>query len=58
MAEKVLKKCSNVLANQGNMQIKIALRFHCTTVRMAKIKNTGEISGGQECEARGTFLPY
>ena len=40
MAKKHLKKCSITLVIR-NMQIKAALRFHLTLVRMAKIKNSG-----------------
>jgi len=40
MAEKYLKKCSIFLVIR-EMQIKINLRFHLTSIRMAKIKNSG-----------------
>jgi hypothetical protein len=42
MAEKHLKKCSASLTIR-EMQIKTALRFHLTAVRMAKIKNSGAV---------------
>jgi hypothetical protein len=41
MAKKHLKKCSTSLVIR-EMQIKTALRFHLTTVSVAKIKNSGE----------------
>jgi len=41
MAEKYLKKCSTSLVIR-EMQVETTLRFHFTTVRMAKIKNSGE----------------
>ena len=41
MDEKHLKKCSTSLVIR-EMQIKTALRFHFTPVRMAKIKNSDE----------------
>jgi hypothetical protein len=40
MAEKHLKKCSTLLVIR-EMQIKTTLRFHLTSDRMAKIKNSG-----------------
>jgi hypothetical protein len=40
MFEKHLMKCSTSLVIR-EMQIKTALRFHLTPVRMAKIKNSG-----------------
>jgi hypothetical protein len=55
MAEKHLKQCSTSLII-GEMQIKMTLRFHLTPVRMAKIKNSGDIRCWRGCEERGAFL--
>jgi hypothetical protein len=55
MDEKHLKKCSTSLIIR-EMQIKAALRFHLTSLRMAKIKNSGERRRWQGCGGRGTFL--
>ena len=49
MAEKHLKKCSISLVIR-EMQIKITLRFHLTTVRMAKVKNSGDSRYGKVVE--------
>jgi hypothetical protein len=38
------------------MQIKTALRFHLTPVRMAKIKNSGDSRCWQGCGERETLL--
>jgi len=38
------------------MQIKTTLRFHFTSVRMAKIRNSGDSRCWQGCGERGTFL--
>jgi hypothetical protein len=43
MAENHLKKCSKFLVI-SEIQIKVTLRFHLTPVRMAKIKNSGDIT--------------
>jgi hypothetical protein len=42
MAEKHLKK-SSASSIIREMQIKTTLRFHLTSVRMAKVKNSGDI---------------
>jgi hypothetical protein len=55
MAEKHLKKCSTFLVIR-EMQIKTTLRFHLTSVRMTKIKNSGDSRCWQGCGERGTFL--
>jgi hypothetical protein len=39
------------------MQIKTTLRFHLTTVRLARIKNSGDSRCQRGCRERGT-LPY
>jgi hypothetical protein len=41
MAEKHLKKCSASLVIR-KIQITTTLRFHLTSIRMAKIKNSGD----------------
>jgi hypothetical protein len=38
------------------MQIKTTLRFHLTTVRMAKNKNSGDSRCWRGCGERGTLL--
>jgi hypothetical protein len=47
MAEKHLKKCSKFL-EMREMQIKRTLRFHLTTVRMAKIKTSDATHVGED----------
>jgi hypothetical protein len=41
IAEKHLKQCSKLLVIR-EMQIKMTLRFYLRTIRMAKIKNSGD----------------
>ena len=41
MAEKHLKKCSKSLVIR-EMQVETTLRFHLTSIRMAKIKSSGD----------------
>jgi hypothetical protein len=55
MAKKDLKKCSTSLVIR-EIQIKTALRFHLTPVRMAKIKNSGDSRCWQGCGEIRTLL--
>jgi hypothetical protein len=55
MAEKHLKRCSTSLIIK-EMQIKTSLRFHLTTIRIAKIKNLGDSRCWPGCGKRGTLL--
>jgi hypothetical protein len=55
MTEKHLKKISTSLVIR-EMQIKTNLRFYLTTVRLAKIKNSGDSRCWRGCGERGTLL--
>jgi hypothetical protein len=55
MAEKHLKKGSITLVIRET-QIKTALRFCLTAVRLAKIKNSGDSRYWQGCGVRGRLL--
>jgi hypothetical protein len=57
MADKHLKNCSTFLIIR-EMQIKSTLRFHLTPVRMAKIKNSGDIRSWRGCVERETLLYF
>ena len=54
MAENHLKKCSTSLVIK-EMQIKTTLRFHHTSVKMAKIKNLGDSRCWRGCGERRTL---
>jgi hypothetical protein len=55
MAKKHLKKCSTSIIIRER-QIKTALRFHLTPIRMAKIKNSSDPRCWCGCGERGTLL--
>ena len=57
MALKHLKKCSASLVIR-EMQIKTTLRFHCTQVRMSKMKNSRDSRCLRQCVERGTLLHF
>ena len=52
MAQKHLKTCPTLLVNR-EMQIKTTLRFHLTSIRMTKIKNSCDSRCWQGCRKRG-----
>ena len=55
MAEKHLKKYSKSLVIR-EMKIIITLRFYLTSIRTAKIKNSGDSTCRQGCGERNTLL--
>jgi hypothetical protein len=55
MAKKHVKKCSTFLVI-SKMQVKTTLRFHLTSIRMAKIKNSRDSTRWQTFGARETLL--
>jgi hypothetical protein len=55
MAKKHLKKCSKSLVIR-EMQVKMTLRVHLISIRIAKIKNPGDSTCRQRCGERGTLL--
>jgi hypothetical protein len=57
MAKKHLKKCSTSLIIR-EIQIKTTLSSHLITVRMTKIKNSGDSRYWQGCGERGTLLHW
>lgn len=57
MAEKHLQKCSTSFVIR-EMQIKMSLRFHLTSVRIAKNKNVGDSRCWQECEERTRLFHF
>ena len=56
MVNRHMKRCSTLLMN-GEMQIKIKMRYHLTPVRLAIIKKTTNEKCWWECGERG-FLLY
>ena len=55
MAERHLRECSTSLIIK-EMKIKTTLRFHFTTLRMAKIKNTDDNLCWRACGVKETLL--
>ena len=51
MANKHMKRCSTLLIIR-EMQIKTAMRYYLTTVRMAMVKNPQKTSAGMGVEKR------
>ena len=55
MAKRYMKRCSTSLIIREK-HFKTIIRYHLTSVRMAKINNTGNNRCWQGCRERGTLL--
>jgi hypothetical protein len=51
MGEKHLDKCSISLVSRA-IQIKMALRYHLTPIRIAKIKTQATVDAGKDVEKK------